>query len=194
MYYYIIQIIFAFYIADFLIGLTHWFKDSYLSPHTPFLGKYFIWGSRLHHYRPRYLVECPNHKIFLESGLWTLLWMIPVFYIFFNLFTIMLFFFLSINDILHKYAHTIDNETPKFFVLLQKSRIIQNYEHHNQHHNEPYNSNYCAMSPVLNPILEKIGLWKYLENNIEKYFGVRARDNIPDYVYDNKLPGKLKFI
>ena len=191
---FLIYIFLAYVIADFLVGLSHWFKDTYMSPFTPFFGKHFIWSSRLHHYRPRYIVECSDKKIFIESGLWTLLWMIFIFNYWINIFTVSLFLFISANDIVHKYAHTIPEETPTMIKILQDCYILQSYGQHALHHNKPYSSDYCSITPFMNPILEYFNFWTHLESLVEKYFGVKPRTNIPSYIYDDRYPGGLKFI
>lgn len=188
-------VISAYLMSDFLMGMFHWLKDTYFSPHTFYIGKRFIWNSRLHHIKPRYITQFSNWKIFMDSAKWTLLWMAPLtYFIGINLFTCILFFMIGINDIIHKYAHTLDHERPKLITLLQKTNIIQSREEHYQHHISPHEINYCPITPYLNGVLQKVNFWRRLESVVEKISGVKPRENQPDYVEDDNYPAGIRFI
>ena len=189
---YLFQIIFGYLLSDFIMGLYHWFKDSYFSPLTPFIGKIFIWNSRLHHIKPRYITTFSNKEIFLNSFIWTSIWAIPMIIYKFNPFTITLYSLISVNDIIHKYAH--QEEKPKIISLLQKYYILQTYEEHQLHHLIPHSNYYCPISPHLNIILEKIRFWKSMEFIIEKTIRIKARSKSDKFIIDKKYPSNIKFI
>lgn len=195
MFWNLLNIFFGYLFADFLVGIYHWVKDSYFSPHTPIIGKTFIWNSRLHHVKPRYVVQFPDWNLFKDSAKWTLIWMAPWF-IFggFTLFNLSLFLTISMNDIVHKYAHTLDNERPKWVWFLQTMRVFQTHDEHHSHHIEPHEVNYCPISSLVNPILEKINFWKRLENIVEKIFKVKPRARQDLFVEDASYPGGIKFV
>ncbi len=190
-----LKIFFGYILADFIMGIYHWIKDSYFSPFTPIIGKTFIWGSRLHHVKPRYVLESSDIDIFWTSAKWTLIWMAPVFYLTgINAFTMSLFLTISINDIVHKYAHTVEHERPKLVTLLQNLGIFQSHDEHHLHHVAPYEINYCPISPYVNVVLEKINFWRKLEKYIEKYLGTKARYPEYEHIEDANYPAGVKFI
>ena len=190
-----LQMFLAILFADFIMGLYHWFKDSYFNPHTPIIGKSIIWNSRLHHVKPRYILQSSNLNIIWESALWTMYWMIFVFKIFgFNTFNITLFIAISLNDVIHKYAHMQNNERPYLATLLQNCGLLQSYEDHHKHHTGSHITTYCAMTPYLNNILEKFDFWRKLENLVYKLTDVEARSSEDIYIEDSNYPGGIKFI
>lgn len=192
---YLIKIIFGYLLADFIMGIYHWIKDTYFGPFTPFIGKKFIWMSRLHHIRPRYIFEFSDKDMFLDSGKWTLLWMGPLFY-FIGLtpFLISLFLTISLNDIIHKYSHMLDHERPQWATFMQNMYIFQSHDEHHLHHIYPHEINYCPITPYVNSVLEKIIFWKKIENIIDHYTGIKPRGKEYDFIEDPNYPAGVKFL
>lgn len=177
------------------MGIYHWLKDTYLGPFTPIIGAKFIWGSRLHHVRPRYVLEFSDWDLLCDSSLWTLIWMAPLLILTnFSNFMLSLFFTISINDIVHKYAHMYDNERPLWASILQKMYIFQSHDEHHAHHIEPHDINYCPISPYVNIVLEKINFWRNLELLVEKFLGVNPRAREYDFIEDPSYPAGIKFL
>jgi hypothetical protein len=195
MLYHILQIIFAYLFADFIIGVYHWIKDTYFSHFTPVIGYKFIWFSRLHHIKPRYITEIPNHQIMLDSAIWTALWIGPMVWISgFKVFWVMLYLMISLNDIIHKYAHVLDHERPLIVTRMQCIGLIQTHEEHHMHHVAPYIQHYCPITPYVNGPLERINFWRNLENIIEKLTGVPPRAHETAHVEDPTYPAHVRFI
>ena len=189
------KIVMGYLLADFMMGVYHWIKDTYFNPFTPIIGTTLIWGSRLHHIRPRYVIEFGNWELFYSSAKWTLAWMGPLFYVIgITPFLVSLFLTISLNDIVHKYAHLMDYERPKWATFLQNIKIFQSHVEHHNHHIAPHEINYCPVTPYLNIILEKINFWKRLEGIINKYFGIKPRAREDNFVEDNDYPAGIKFI
>jgi hypothetical protein len=194
-YNYFLQILFGYLLADFIMGIYHWIKDTYFSPFTPIIGKSLIWGSRLHHIRPRYVIEFTDWELFYSSAKWTLIWMGPLFYFTgINLFMISLFLTIGLNDVVHKYAHMLDYERPMWATFLQSIYLFQSHDEHHLHHISPHEINYCPITPFLNIILEKINFWKKAEGYIENVIGVKARAKEDKYIEDPDYPAGIKFI
>ena len=151
-------------LADVIMGIYHWIKDTYFGPFTPIIGKLFVWGSRLHHIRPKYVTEFLDRDLFFDSAKWTALWIGPlIYYLGFNPFLISLFTIIAINDIIHKYAHMSDQKRPYWASFLQKIYIFQSRDEHHLHHTYPYTTHYCPITPFVNVIFEKIQLWRKIE-------------------------------
>jgi len=185
----------AYILGDFLVGFFHWIKDSYFAPHTPFVGREFVWNSRLHHLKPRHVIEFTDWELIKSSGKWVCLWMVPVMYVLnFNVFSVMLFGTLLLNDVIHKYAHMMDHERPYWATLLQKSYLIQSYGEHHLHHLPPHDNNYCPVTPFVNVVLEKVNFWRRLERFIETKFSIKARNYKDNFVEDDNYPAGIKFI
>lgn len=189
------QIVFGYYLGDLIAGIYHWLKDTYFSPLTPVIGQTFIWPSRLHHIKPRYLTATPDKELFMSSMKWSLIWMIPlIYYTGISLISLSLFFTIAINDIIHKYNHMMDDERPKMIRFLQKIYLIQTDEEHRLHHLEPHTTHYCPITPFVNPVLERINFFRYLEYLIEKYIGVKPRIEECRFMEDSECPGNIRFI
>lgn len=192
---YFIKILAGYLIGDFIMGVYHWIKDTYFTPFTPIIGRLMIWNSRLHHIRPRYVIEFSDWDLFKSSAKWTLLWMVPLCYLVgINLFILSLFLTISLNDVIHKYAHMLDNERPTWATILQKIYITQSHDEHHLHHISPHEIHYCPITPYMNVILEKIDFWKKMENLIWKIFGIKPRTYELDFVEDPTYPAGIRFI
>lgn len=189
------QCILGYILADVIMGIYHWIKDTYFGPFTPIIGKLFVWGSRLHHIRPKYVTEFLDRDLFFDSAKWTALWIGPlIYYLGFNPFLISLFTIIAINDIIHKYAHMSDQKRPYWASFLQKIYIFQSRDEHHLHHTYPYTTHYCPITPFVNVIFEKIQLWRKIEGYIEKYFGIKAREKEYDFIDNLNYPAGIKFI
>lgn len=192
---YMLMIVAAYLLADFIAGVYHWIKDTYFSPYTPIIGKTYIWGSRLHHVRPRYVLEFSNWDLFKNSALWTSFWVIPAMIIFGpSVFMLTLFFVISMNDVVHKCSHMLVDERPKWATILQKLYIFQGHDEHHLHHTHPHEINYCPITPYVNVVLEKINFWRTIEGLLEKSFGLIPRKCEDDYTEDDQYPAGIKFL
>jgi hypothetical protein len=190
----IIVVIYAVLIADFMIGMFHWFKDTYCDPLTPIIGSRLIWGSRLHHVKPQYILEFSDTEIFIGSAKWTLIWYLPYVLLFgFSLFNVVLFLALSMNDVVHKYTHMKKTNIPSLVKTLQKYQVIQSCEEHRLHHIDPHEINYCTITPYVNVWVEKISLWRRLENLIESYLHVKPREQSYEAVDNDDYPSGIRF-
>lgn len=179
----VVEILLGYLLADFIMGFYHWVKDTYFSPFTPIIGRKFIWGSRLHHVRPRCVLDTSDVDLFTTSAIWTAIWMVPLaLFTGLSAFIISLFITISMNDIVHKYAHMYEEERPPLATLLQRAGIFQSHDEHHLHHVSPHEINYCPISPYVNTILEKVLFWRLLESFIERVFGVKPRAVEYDFI------------
>jgi len=191
----VFSIIGGYLFSDIILGIYHHIKDTYFSPFTPVIGKLMIWGSRLHHINPEYVTKIPNVKLIWESSTWTFLWMGFLFYFFGpNPFLITVFIFLSLNDVIHKYAHMDIENRPKIITMLQNSSLLQSAAEHASHHTKPHDKDYCPNTPWINPILEKIWFWELFEKLVFIITKISPRSYRNIYVEDEKYPGGIRFI
>lgn len=188
-------VVLAYLLADFFTGIYHWVKDTYFGPYTPIIGKNFVWLSRLHHVRPRHVLEFSDWELFWNSGSWTLLWAGPLFYLTgFTPFNVTLFLVIALNDVIHKYSHMKDPERPGWATFMQKIYIFQSHDEHHLHHIHPHDVNYCPITPYINVILENINFWRKIEKVIENFTGVKPRAREYDFVEDPKYPAGVRFL
>jgi hypothetical protein len=68
---------------------------------------------------------------------------------------------------IHRWSHQRKSEAAFLVRNLQRFKIIQNKEHHNQHHNGAFNKNYCVMTNAINPILHRIRFWEFVIRNLK---------------------------
>lgn len=191
----LIQIVLGYLLSDFIMGIYHWIKDTYFSPFTPIIGKTFIWGSRLHHVRPRYVLEFTDNDLIIDSAKWTLSWIGPLFFWFgLTPFLVTMFIMISLNDVIHKYTHEIDHERPIWATILQRIGFFQSHDEHHLHHVAPHEINYCPVTPYVNIWLEKINLWRNLESFIESLTGIKPRAKEYEFVEDEKYPAGIRFL
>uniref|UniRef100_A0A6C0LUR2 Lipid desaturase domain-containing protein n=1 Tax=viral metagenome TaxID=1070528 RepID=A0A6C0LUR2_9ZZZZ len=111
-----------------------------------------------------------------------------------NTFMMSLFLTISLNDVIHKYAHMTDHDRPKLATFMQKIYIFQSYNEHHLHHIYPHEMNYCPVSPYLNIMLEYVNFWRFFERIIEKYLGIYPRVKLDKYVEDVNYLAGIKFV
>ena len=163
-------------LADFVSGVVHWAEDAYARPTTPLLGRVARDNLR-HHWRPREFLA----RSWLRSS-WDLAlggalvvgiaaaagWLS---------WHVVLFAVLVVNaNQIHKWAHMNRSELPFLVGVLQRLYLLQTARHHGRHHAGTRTTHYCVITNFLNPLLEEIGLWSRLEAAIERWSGVRRRN------------------
>lgn len=176
MMYIILTFFLAFTTADFITGIIHFIEDTYFTENTLLIGN-IIKRNREHHLKPRLML---NHTTFktIETSLYLGLFLMFVLYIYklLNLFSFLLILSGIFGNLIHKWAHQMENEKILLTKILQNLYIIQSSYQHSVHHKEPYTKYYCVMGALLNPLLEKINFWRKMENVIYILFKVNPRD------------------
>jgi ubiquitin-conjugating enzyme E2 variant len=173
---YIIEIIAAVLVADFLSGLFHWLEDAYGHENWVITGRLITKPNILHHHDPRYFTR---HGWFQSS--WLLLcfgfallasaWLLGAL-----TWRVWLVVILGTNaNQVHKWAHRTPLENGPVIAMLQRFRIVQTPRHHARHHTDPKSSHYCVLTNALNPILDGMRIWDGLEWLMRVLFGVRRR-------------------
>jgi len=162
-------------LADFVSGVVHWAEDAYARPTTPLLGRVArttcaTTGDRASSWRaPGCRVRGPSarrrpRRRHRRAAGW-LSW------------HVVLFAVLVVNaNQIHKWAHMNRSELPFLVGVLQRLYLLQTARHHGRHHAGTRTTHYCVITNFLNPLLEEIGLWSRLEAAIERWSGVRRRD------------------
>ncbi len=157
----ILTIIVAWLVADFLSGLWHWIEDRYFDTQWPLIGEYIAKPNELHHAQP---------AAFLNQGYWRRNWttIVPAS----TALAIALpmrapwwlclaFVFVSQANEIHAWAHR--RVTRRVIRGLQEFGVLQSVRHHMLHHKDPFSTRYCVMSDWLNPVLDRLLFWRGCE-------------------------------
>ena len=194
------QIILGYILADFIVGIIHWFEDTYLDYdiNIPFFDE-IAKANELHHYFPRTIVG----KSYFENIKTNLLLIFVIFVIFVIFFSKSLlsypFFYASFflfglfSNIIHKWSHMRECELPGLIIFLQNTGFFCGHQMHRMHHSENNSLNYCVISSYFNFILDNIGFWRFLENSIYFITGIQPNrkgkfddyKEIHTYIHEN---------
>jgi hypothetical protein len=199
----IFQIIIGFFLADFFTGLFHWFEDTYLDYciDFPLIGE-IAKDNELHHYFPRSIIAYSTFENIKLSILiiFIMIILLLLFKVHINLVIISFLFFATFVNVIHRYTHYRECETPVWFQTIQKTGLICSNAHHRSHH-ENVNEKYGVITEYNNYILDRIGFYRTLEYIIFIFSGISPNrkpnpDNYKEiytYLHDNaklKCPNK----
>ena len=168
-------IIAGLFLADFITGAFHWFEDRYGDPEWPVIGG-VIKANQEHHHTPRSFLEGSfigrNSTVFLlaaifMAGFWAAGWL--------NLLTGSAVLFGAFANEIHRFAHRSPAENGKLITWIQKTGLLQSFQHHAQHHRKGKDTHYCVMTNYLNPVLEKIAFYPRVEKAIFDITGAVPR-------------------
>ncbi|KAL7738862.1 hypothetical protein ACLKA6_001312 [Drosophila palustris] len=152
--------------ADFASGLVHWAADTWGSVDLPLIGKNFLRPFREHHLDPTSITRHDfietNGDNFMNFG-----WIAYVF---------LCSIFVAMTNQIHKWSHTYWG-LPRWVLLLQSCHIILPRKHHRIHHVAPHETYFCITTGWLNWPLEKLRFWSTFEFIIERFTGLKPRDD-----------------
>jgi ubiquitin-conjugating enzyme E2 variant len=170
------ELLAAWFLADFISGLVHWFEDRYLTEATE-IGRDNI----LHHTDPRAMTRISMWENVKGSLTYGIPLSITLFLIEAPLVIYMSVLFACSANLVHRWAHENKNKLPKLIRLLKDTCIMISARHHSTHHYEAgkvitkaqAKEAYCAMTNYVNPILDEIAFWYWLERLLH-LFGMRT--------------------
>lgn len=168
----VFQIFIAWFLADFLTGLVHWFEDKYLDE-TQTLN--FLASTAeendLHHRKPTAMVAStpwtnmksaaaigwPLAAVLWIFGLPMWVWLVP--------------FFASFGNLVHRWSHMPARHLPSWIRFMQATGIFISRDHHDAHHRSMKQLipkhlagyKFCPMTNWVNPILDTMKFWSALE-------------------------------
>lgn len=172
------QIVIGFFIADVIVGMFHWFEDTYLDYCITFpILSEISKDNELHHYFPRSITAhsyIDNIKIPFSITILVFACLFIVNrYAFFKypyFFASLAFFGISAN-VLHRHSHMRECENPVIINWLQKCGILCSHSHHSAHH-EKIMEKYCVITEYNNYVLDRIYFWRILENIVYIFTGI----------------------
>ena len=170
-----IQVTVAWFLADFITGVFHWFEDLYLGENMTleFLQSIAI-DNRHHH-------TCPTA---LCLGSWwsnmrsATLAAVPVAFVAWlcgaPLWLWLGFGFCSFGNLIHRFAHEPPRRIGRVLHFMQWTGIFISPNHHRRHHYNPTTrkrvdpkwlsmGGYCPMTNWVNPVLDGLRFWVALE-------------------------------
>lgn len=172
----VVRVALCFLIADLVVGLVHWFEDSYGSPAWPLIGALVIAPNLLHHAQPRAFLakswwRSADLQLLAGAVVLALAWFGGWFSA-----ELLLVVALAVNaNEAHKWAHRTRAENGRLISLLQDWKLIQGRAHHGRHHGGDRNTSYCAITDWVDPLLDRIRFWRRLEWTIAAVTGVEPR-------------------
>lgn len=163
-YHYLLTVILAYLLADFINGLVHMYMDNnedYSSIFAPFIASF-----HLHHHTPKYRDSNIFLIYFNESG--PKFWLVPYLAVVailsylhcnetFLLLAIFFAIFSSVAEVSHYLCH---NSSASWVLFLQKLHILLPKEHHKKHHSSD-NQSYAFLNGISDPLIDKIAKKMY---------------------------------
>lgn len=147
----------AFFAAELVGGIFHWWEDRYGNPEWPIIGKYIVLPNIEHHQYPAKICQ---GTYWYRNGMTIIVCAIGAIPFYWCWPMLLFFLILSQMNEFHSWSHKKSN---RFIRFLQQYGLMQSPRHHSIHHEVPYNKYYCVMTNYLNPILTKIKFWEFLE-------------------------------
>ena len=190
-----IQIIIGLFIGDFVTAFFHWLEDTYFSfcTENPFISQ-IAKDNELHHLYPRDIVSYSNLQnmtvclpVSIAIGLIIVFVLGKQRSLDYKYLLITLFIIGSIVNILHKYSHTRECETPFLLQMLQQSHLLVGHEHHSKHHQESPDAKYAIVFPITNIVLDNLCIWKILEKVIEIVIRIKPTRKLRHLEYIDRL-------
>lgn len=166
----IINIICAWFTAELIAGIVHWWEDRYGNPEWPVLGKYVVTPNIVHHTDQ---MKFTNGN-YLQRNWTTLLPSLTIMTVFLVLnywWLALVFLFVSQANEIHCWSHMKCSRPIRGLQLLG---LLQSPDQHQKHHKQPFNTSFCVMTDFMNPVLNAINFWGVLERLIA-VFGIRPR-------------------
>ena len=182
---FLVQVLAAWLLADWLTGAVHWFEDRYLAGMSLNFLDSVAKENDLHHRKPTAMLQSTgwtNMKSAAAAGwplaalLWYLgcpivVWLVP--------------FFASFGNLVHRFAHTPTRQLPRWIRGLQEFGIFISHSHHDAHHRSMEKlipkhlarKKYCPMTDWVNPLLDRLQFWTLCEQTLA-LFGLRTTESL----------------
>ncbi len=172
-------------LADLVTAAVHWACDTWGSSRTPYLGAGLIHAFRVHHRRPRAMLEHDwldvnggaSAAIFALLLVLTASGLLPLtggedagwlraLVLGFSLVA-------APANQLHYWAHAV--RAPSWVRALQRRGVVLSAAAHGPHHRAPHTCGYCISLGWLNRPLDAIEFWRRLERGLSRLTGARPR-------------------
>jgi hypothetical protein len=176
-----IEVLAAWFFADFFSGLGHWFQDRVMTkPFKNQLLESIRLSNELHHDRPGAMLKYSWFENVNTTLVFTAPLAIALFLIGAPVVLWLAVFFLSFSNLIHRFSHT--RKVNGFIKIGQGIGIFASFGHHFQHHfdkdgvirKDDSTIRYCVMTDWVNPILDRIGFF----DRLEKFLKVQRRTNV----------------
>jgi plasmanylethanolamine desaturase len=175
-----IVVLAAWFAADFVCGVVHWFEDRYLDDSMTLKFLQPINGENsLHHLKPTAMLTHSwwgnmQSAAIVAWPLAVVLWLAGD-----CLFFVLTVFFASFGNLVHRFAHTPARQLPRWVRWVQSTGLFISHAHHDMHHRHrsklipksQASIAYCPMTDWVNPTLDRFNFWAGLER-IFSIFGL----------------------
>ena len=167
------EIIAAWLLADLLSGFGHWLEDTYCTAATPGIVGREICGPNLrHHTHQTEMLRGNfwrrNYTTFALAGV-----VVAIGGALGSPVVMLAGGFAALANETHAWAH----RRPSHWLprMLQEMGLVVSPQQHGKHHRPPHKVAYCTLSNLLNPVLDRLRVWRGLEQAIEKLTGRKPR-------------------
>ncbi|MBC7794796.1 MAG: carotenoid synthesis regulator CarF [Clostridia bacterium] len=167
--------------ADLVSGMVHWAADNWGDVTWPIVGPGFIQPFRNHHVDPADIsrhdfVELNGNNCIVSLPVFLLACyassaMAPAAGLFNSVFLLSLALWVFGTNQFHAWAHHAN--PPKLVVLLQRTGLILNTDHHSVHHLAPHADNYCITNGWMNYPIRALHVFPMVEWVMTMVSGVR---------------------
>lgn len=163
----LIEILLGWLIADLISGFLHWLEDNHGREDWPLIGPLVIAPNRLHHANPAAFACGSSFLSRNGTGAAASLIIGALALAVFGPSLILAVAVLGgcVANEVHLYSHR-PAQAPRWARQLQRLGLLQSMRHHAVHHRAPHQQAYCILTNWLNPVLDRIALWRRLDQLI----------------------------
>jgi hypothetical protein len=173
------NLILAWFFADFITGLVHWFEDRYLDASHYKIIDEIAKDNELHHEKPTAMLLSgwwDNIKLSASVALPVALVMLILGFPHFVYMGVALS---SLGNLIHRWSHMPASQLPGWITFMQYTGLFISRKEHDAHHRSmlklipKHEAGYkfCTMTNYLNPVLDYFKFWNFLEYVLE-YFNI----------------------
>lgn len=167
-----LQVIVAWFLADFITGVIHWIEDRYLDAGQSLeFARGVATDNILHHDEPTAMCRNTPWENMRSAAYFA--WPIAGFAIFLGapLWLWLGLAFTSVGNLVHRFSHMPKRDVPRLIRAMQELGLFISAKHHQTHHyamgqkigKAMANRAYCPMSDWVNPVIDRIHFWLWCE-------------------------------
>jgi Lipid desaturase domain len=173
---FLVQILLAWFLADFLTGLVHWIEDKYLDSSKFAIIDDIAKNNDIHHEKPTTMLLTTPWSNIKQSAY--VAWPLSIVLFLFGAHLILWLgvAFASLGNLIHRWAHTPAKQLHPAIKIMQKTGLFISYKEHDLHHRSMLKLipkhlagyKYCTMTNYVNFLLDNIKFWDGLELALSK--------------------------
>ncbi len=171
-----LQILIAWFLADFICGIVHWIEDRYMDDGQSLeFARGVATDNILHHDEPTAMCRNTPWENMRSSAIFA--WPVAAiaFIVGAPLWLWLGLAFTSVGNLIHRFSHMPKRDLNRFVRAMQELGLFISAKHHATHHfamgqkvgKAMANRAYCPMSDWVNPPLDRIKFWWLCEQALK---------------------------